>query len=371
MIGFPDSFLPWTAATLIPAFLGLLLIVSAERILDAIFSMLKRALNRIKSFFRRTSLKADPGVTPSARHARTPKYLSAFGLGIFLWFFVDTIGGAASLDVVDAFSASWAQIATVGLFVVGLIVFFSVDRNRNVFSPQLSIGKYGLAIPLLVAASVGIHGLGEGAAFGALASQTTSTALLDAFAGPSGGGLNAAVAYVLHKALEPMMIGACYCAYAKDHGRRPAGYLRDLLLLSITFAIPIAYRCRQWLLPGLQHQLFLRPRNRNVNLRCRKARWTIVRQHATRKLQRVDQDSSLARARPASNLLRGPVSRRLSRKFLNKRFHPAGKLGDSLVLLISGLAGTISSYRTFVSPCLYYKKLNASQLSLLLECASH
>ncbi len=238
MIGFPDSFLPWTAATLIPAFLGLLLIVSAERILDAILSMLKRALNRIKSFFRRTSLKADPGVTPSARHARTPKYLSAFGLGIFLWFFVDTIGGAASLDVVDAFSASWAQIATVGLFVVGLIMFFSVDRNRNIFSPQLAVGKYGLAIPLLVAASVGIHGLGEGAAFGALASQTTSATLLDAFAGPTGGGLTAAVAYVLHKALEPMMIGACYFAYAWDHGRRPAGYLRDLLLLSIAFAIP-------------------------------------------------------------------------------------------------------------------------------------
>ena len=201
MIGFPDSFLPWTAATLIPAFVGLFIIVMAGKALKA-------------------------------------KYLAAFAIGIFLWFFVDTIGGAAGLDVVDAFSASLVQIATVGLFVVGLAVFFLVDRNRNIFSPQLSIGKYGLAIPLLVAASVGIHGLGEGAAFGALASQTTSTTLLNAFAGPTGGGLNAAVAYVLHKALEPMMIGACYCAYAKEHGRSATGYMRDLILLSITFAIP-------------------------------------------------------------------------------------------------------------------------------------
>src|SRR6266852_8549853 len=115
MIGFPDSFLSWTAATLIPAFVGLLVILLAGNVLKA-------------------------------------KYLVAFGLGIFLWFFVDTIGGAASLDVVDAFSASWAQIATVGLFVVGLIMLFSVDRNRNIFSPQLAVGKYGLAIPLLVAA---------------------------------------------------------------------------------------------------------------------------------------------------------------------------------------------------------------------------
>ena len=201
MIGFPDSFLSWTAATLIPAFVGLLIIVLVGNVLKS-------------------------------------KYLVAFALGIFLWFFVDTIGGAASLDVVDAFSASLVQIGTVGLFVGGLIVFFLVDRNRNIFSPQLSIGKYGLAIPLLVAASVGIHGLGEGAAFGALASQTTSTALLDAFAGPTGGGLNAAVAYVLHKALEPMMIGACYCTYAKEHSRSAPGYLRDLLLLSIMFVIP-------------------------------------------------------------------------------------------------------------------------------------
>jgi hypothetical protein len=157
LIGFPDSLLPWTAATLIPAFVGLLIIVLAGNVLKA-------------------------------------KYLVAFAMGIFLWFFVDTMGGAASLDVVDAFSASLVQIATVGLFVVGLVVFFLVDRNRNIFSPELSIRKYGLAIPLLVAASVGIHGLGEGAAFGALASQTTSTSLLDAFAGPAGGGLNAVVA---------------------------------------------------------------------------------------------------------------------------------------------------------------------------------
>jgi hypothetical protein len=201
MIGFLDSFLPWIAATLLPAFLGLVVIILIGNFLKA-------------------------------------RYLAAFAIGIFLWFFVDTIGGAASLDVVDAFSANLVQIATVGLFVVGLIVFFSLDRNRNIFSPQLGIGKYGLAIPLLVAAAVGIHGLGEGAAFGALAFQTSGTSLLNAFGGPTGGGANAAVAYVLHKALEPMMIGACYCAYAKTHGKGTTSRLSDLLLLSITFAIP-------------------------------------------------------------------------------------------------------------------------------------
>jgi hypothetical protein len=35
-----------------------------------------------------------------------------------------------------------------------------------------------------------------------------------------------------------MMIGACYCAYAKTHGKGTTSRLSDLLLLSITFAIP-------------------------------------------------------------------------------------------------------------------------------------
>jgi hypothetical protein len=196
MIGFPDSFLPWIAATLIPAFLGLLIIVLAGNFVKA-------------------------------------KYLAAFAIGIFLWFFVDTIGGAASLDVNSGFTGGGGQVALSGLFTIGLMLFFSLDRKRNLLSPQLAIGKYGLAIPWLVAAAVGIHGLGEGAAFGGTAALTSSTSLLAAFGGYSGG-----VAYILHKALEPMMIGACYCVYAKEHAKGATGRLMDLLLLSIIFVIP-------------------------------------------------------------------------------------------------------------------------------------
>jgi hypothetical protein len=196
MIGFADSFLPWTAGTLIPAFVGLLMILLAGNFLKA-------------------------------------KYLSGFALGIFLWFFVDTIGGAASLDVNSGFTGGGGQAALLGLFTIGLLFFFSLDRNHNLLSPQLAIGKYGLAIPWLVAIAVGIHGLGEGGAFGRTAALTSSTSLLAAFGGYSG-----SVAYILHKALEPMMIGACYCVYAKENARGAAGRLKDLLLLSTTFVIP-------------------------------------------------------------------------------------------------------------------------------------
>jgi hypothetical protein len=196
MLGFAESFLPWTASTLIPAFVGLLLIVLAGMKLQT-------------------------------------RYVVAFAFGILFWFFVDTITGAASLDVNSGFSGGAGQLAIVGLFVIGLFFFFSVDRNRNIFSPGLAVGKYGLAIPVLVAAALGVHGLGEGAAFGGTAALTTSTSLLDTFGGVSGG-----VAYVLHKALEPMIVGACYCAYSIQHAKNITGRLRDLAILSIIFTIP-------------------------------------------------------------------------------------------------------------------------------------
>ena len=196
MLGFAESFLPWTASTLIPAFVGLLLIVLIGMKLQI-------------------------------------RYVVAFAFGILFWFFVDTITGAASLDVNSGFSGGVGQLARVGLFVIGVLFFFLVDRNRNIFSPGLAIGKYGLAIPVLVAVALGVHGIGEGAAFGGTAVLTTSTSLLDAFGGISGG-----VAYVLHKALEPMVIGACYCAYSIEHVKSAIGRMRDLAILSVVFGIP-------------------------------------------------------------------------------------------------------------------------------------
>ncbi len=196
MLGFADALLPWTGATLIPAFFGLLIIVTAGKVLK-------------------------------------PRYLAGFAIGIFLWFFVDTIQGSGTLDVAAGFGGGPGQVGIVGLFVIGVILFFSLDHNRNIFSPGSAIGKYGMAIPLLVAVALGIHGIGEGASFGGTAALTSSTTLPDAF-----GGLNGGIAYVLHKALEPTMIGACYCVYSPQHAKDTTGRLKDLALLSITFAIP-------------------------------------------------------------------------------------------------------------------------------------
>src|SRR6266852_3604689 len=157
MIGFAESFAVWLASTIIPAAIGLIFIVW-------IGSVIK------------------------------PRYTVAFALGILLWFFLDTIQASACLYVNEGFSGGAEQVGIVVLFVLGVLFFFWADRNRDIFNAESAVGKYGIAIPLMMSVAVGIHGLGEGTAFGANVSSTSSTSLLDAF-----GGVAAGVAYVLHK----------------------------------------------------------------------------------------------------------------------------------------------------------------------------
>ena len=196
MLGFAASFLAWSAATFAPAILALLVITWAGKRVNG-------------------------------------RYPAAFALGIFFWFFVDTVLGASTLDVNSGFTGGAAQAGVVALFLIGLLFVFWIDRNRDTFSPQSAVGRYGLAIPLVVAISVAIHGMGEGAAFGGTAYSTTSMSLLDAF-----GGVSAGVAYLLHKGLEPMMIGACYSVYLKGQERKGVHWIRDIALLAIVFVIP-------------------------------------------------------------------------------------------------------------------------------------
>jgi hypothetical protein len=196
MIDFATSFLSWIASTWIPAFLGLLVIVWAG-------------------------------------HFVKPRYLAAFALGIFLWFFVDTIQGSALLDVNAGFTGGGGQVAAVLLFIIGVLSVFWIDRRHGLFSSESIVATVSAAIPLLVAGAIGIHGLGEGAAFGATAYSTSSTSLLDAF-----GGVSASVAYLLHKGLEPMIAAACYCVYTSRKSSGVKSQLRDVFLLSLVFVFP-------------------------------------------------------------------------------------------------------------------------------------
>jgi len=197
MIAFLEAFLGIVAALVIPTLVGLAIVAGVAKYVSA-------------------------------------KHLAAFAIGIYFWFFSDTIGDSSYLGVNSGFGGGAEHLALVALFVVGVLLVFAIDRD--VFGPGASTAGaagLGFGIPILVAFAVGMHGFGEGADFGVSAATTVSTNLIVAF-----GGLSAVVAFVLHKGLEPMMAGAAYWIYAKDHARGASGAIKDNLLIAAVFTIP-------------------------------------------------------------------------------------------------------------------------------------
>jgi len=194
MIGFAETFGAILGSLLIPAFIALLTISIA------------------------------------ARYAR-PMYLAAFAIGLYFWFFSDTIGDTSLLGVSEGFTGGAWHVALWVCFAAGLLLLVSLDKST--FAEGSAGERFGFAIPVLVAIAVGLHGFGEGAAIGATAATTPSSNLLDAF-----GGSSAAVAFILHKGLEPMMVGAAYWVYAKGHASDANERLKDLLVLTLAFTLP-------------------------------------------------------------------------------------------------------------------------------------
>lgn len=193
MLGFAESFFAWLTSTGIAALLGLLLAMALGRFLK-------------------------------------PKYFLAFSLGVLIWVFVDVINASGELDVNSSFSGGWEQVFLVALFVFGVFAFLSFDRSA--FSPDF-VGGDSLTIPILIAVAVGIHGLGEGAAFADVASTSPFNSLVLAFGGEAAG-----AAYVLHKLLEAMAIGAAYLVFSESQARESLGRVRDASILLVAFIIP-------------------------------------------------------------------------------------------------------------------------------------
>lgn len=159
------------------------------------------------------------------------RYLAAFALGIYLWFFSDTMGGSAYLDANTGFNGGAPQVELLLLFAFGILLTYGLDRQTF----QSSSGSNGanLGIPLLVAFAVAIHGMGEGAAFSGVAAATPANDILSAF-----GGISPAIAFAIHKTLEPVMVGAAYAVYAKGHASSLSGVMKDMAMLALIFIAP-------------------------------------------------------------------------------------------------------------------------------------
>jgi zinc transporter ZupT len=193
LLGFAESFVAWLASTGISALLGIIVAMAVNRYLR-------------------------------------PGYLLSFSLGVLFWVFVDVINDSGDLDVNASFSGGWEQVVIVALFVIGISVFVSLDRT--VFLPELDRSG-SLAVPVLIALAIGVHGLGEGAAFANVAATTTSNSLVAAFGGEAAG-----AAYFLHKFLESMVVGAAYVVFA---GKRIIGVqarAKDVGVLALAFVVP-------------------------------------------------------------------------------------------------------------------------------------
>jgi hypothetical protein len=169
-------------------------------------------------------------VSVACRVAR-PATVAAFAIGVYLWFFSDTLGDSSYLGFVSGFTGGSAQAALPILFGIGAIAFIAADSKA--FDLGEVTSGAGLAVPILVALALGIHGIGEGADFGSTAFSTGGTDVVGAF-----GGAAEAVSFILHKGLEPMMVGAVYWAYARGGTVNWRKVARDILVLSVVFAVP-------------------------------------------------------------------------------------------------------------------------------------
>jgi hypothetical protein len=169
-------------------------------------------------------------VIGASRFLRT-RYLAAFALGVYLWYFTDTLGDANYLGVNGGFTLNTELVSLVLLFIVGLFVFFALDKR--IFTTGEAAGYGALAVGALAALALGFHGFGEGADFGFTAAQTPSNSLFDAF-----GGLLPSASWVLHKMAEPTIAAVAYVAVTGPGSKKATVKVVDALILSTVFVIP-------------------------------------------------------------------------------------------------------------------------------------
>jgi len=131
---------------------------------------------------------------------------------------------AALLDVNQGFSGGLLHVLVAGLFALGIVLLFLLDRfSASVVSHRTANRTLGVTyvIVLLVALGIGFHSLGEGVEIGSLISYS-NLANPEANLVTAIGGLGSGVAYVLHKFLEGFVIGVFAVAANIRFARRLA-----------------------------------------------------------------------------------------------------------------------------------------------------
>jgi hypothetical protein len=167
------------------------------------------------------------GLIVATRAKPSSSYLPAFALGVTLWLFVDTSNDALLFDVNSGFSGGWEQVTLVGLLATGLLALLLIEyfRARGRLDTQ-GTGDAAYLLAILAALGIGFHALGEGEAFGSLASSTASGSMIAAL-----GGYGPGIGYVLHKLLEGVVIGAVFRAYSAPADQSRGNTFGKLIVL--------------------------------------------------------------------------------------------------------------------------------------------
>jgi hypothetical protein len=181
------------------------------------------------------------------------RIIAAFGVGLTLWYFFDTMGDATSLYSnypaypPDLFGG-WPHFAVIATFAAGVAVLAILDHYAVPRSepPSAMMGfaesRYSsliFIIPAAIAVVTGIHGLGEGwDASSAVSSAPTNAtsitgAMIQAF-----GNVPALVSYPIHKFLEALIIGAAYACYVSGSNGVVKTKRWHIPLLGALFGVP-------------------------------------------------------------------------------------------------------------------------------------
>ncbi len=184
------------------------------------------------------------------------KYLGALGIGLTFWFFFDIMGDASQLDSNESIypfnqfnglSGGYSHYYVIVAFILGLVALaifdhlavpkpFRSSENTSNSGKGYPHSKYLVFVPIAVAAVMGIHGLGEGWAFGSLAHGSGTANIVDMFGGPG-----ALISYPIHKFLEAAIVACVYTIYVKRSGNTAAWHVPVLgLLFGLTSVIGAA-----------------------------------------------------------------------------------------------------------------------------------
>lgn len=181
------------------------------------------------NIFVATFIPLGLGIIIAARTRPASSYLPAFAIGVTLWLFIDASNDALLFDVNSGFSGGGEQVALIGLLATGLLSFLAIEYFRSSGKVEAQGARdFAYLFATLAAVGIGFHALGEGEAFGSLASSTTNSSIIDAL-----GGYGPGISYVLHKFLEGIVIGAVFRAYGTNSGQSHGSTFGKIMVLAV------------------------------------------------------------------------------------------------------------------------------------------